>query len=69
MDHARVLYKTKMELSSTSFEQRKRELELQEDLKDRALKRKREELEILHDLVRERHPEAIEVFLGTYRRT
>jgi hypothetical protein len=54
-----------MELSSTSFEQRKREIELQEDLTDRRLKRKREE--VLHDLVRERHPEAIEVFLGTYK--
>ena len=47
VDHARVLYKTKMELSSSaSFEQRKRELEFQEDLKDRALKRRREELEL-----------------------
>jgi hypothetical protein len=77
VDHARVLYKTKMELSSSaSFEQRKKELELQEDLKDRALKRKREELEIesqrrreelLHDLVREKHPLAIEAFLESYR--
>ena len=46
VDHARVLYKTKMELSSTSFEQRKRELEFQEDLKDRAIKRRREELQL-----------------------
>ena len=77
VDHARVLYKTKMELSSSaSFEQRKRELHLQEDLKDRALKRRREELELeaqkererlLHDLVREKHPLAIEVFLERYR--
>lgn len=84
VDHARVLYKTKMELSSSaSFEQRKRELELQEDLKDRALKRRREELELeaeknklemekdrerlLHDLVRENHPSAIEVFLDRCR--
>ena len=102
VDHARVLYKTKMELSSSaSFEQRKRELELQEDLKDRALKRRREELELeakrrheeleleaakskleeeksklemekdrerlLHDLVREKNPAAIEAFLKTYR--
>ena len=43
VDYARALYKTKMELSSTSFEQKKRELEFQEDLKDRALKRRREE--------------------------
>ena len=52
-----------------TLEQRKREIELQEDLTDRRLKRKREEvaLELLHDLVRERHPEAIEVFLGTYK--
>ena len=102
VDHARVLYKTKMELSSSaSFEQRKRELDLQEDLKDRALKRRREELELeakrkreeleleaakskleqeksklemekdrerlLHDLVREKNPAAIEAFLKTYR--
>ena len=46
VDHARVLYKTKMELSSTSFEQRKRELEFQEDLKDRAIKRRREVLQL-----------------------
>jgi hypothetical protein len=46
VDHARALYKTKMELSYTSFEQRKRELEFQEDLKDLALKRRREELEL-----------------------
>jgi hypothetical protein len=47
VDHARALYRTKMELAalaSSSFEQRKRELEVQEDLKDRALKRRREEL-------------------------
>ena len=76
VDHARALYKTKMELSGTSFEQKKRELEFQEDLKDRDLKRRREELsleaekereKLLHDLVRERHPEAIEVFLGSYK--
>ena len=84
VDHARVLYKTKMELSSSaSFEQRKREIDLQEELKDRALKRRREELELeaekrkremeqdrerlLHDLVREKHPSAIEAFLESYR--
>ena len=95
VDHARALYKTKMELSSSaSFEQRKKELELQEDLKDRALKRRREEIELesqrrreeieldreglelhsrkrreelLHDLVREKHPLAIEAFLESYR--
>jgi hypothetical protein len=46
VDHARALYKTKMELSCTSFEQKKRELEFQEDLKDRDLKRRREELQL-----------------------
>jgi hypothetical protein len=44
VDSARELYRIKMELESQSFEQRKRELEFQEDLKDRALKRRREEL-------------------------
>jgi len=52
VDHARALYKTKMELSSTSFEQRKRELEFQEDLKDRDLKRRREEMELEGEKVR-----------------
>ena len=54
VDHARALYKTKMELSSTSFEQKKRELEFQEDLKDRALKRKREEISIEAERAREK---------------
>jgi hypothetical protein len=72
VDHARALYKTKMELASTSFEQRKRELEFQEDLKDRALKRRREELELEEKLAQEQllrklasdiHPEAMKVFL------
>ena len=94
VDHARALYKTKMELSSTGFELKRRELELQEDLKDRGLKRRREELELevkrakedleleaernrleaeksreslLHELVGEKHPEAIQVFLEAYK--
>jgi hypothetical protein len=46
VDSARELYRIKMELESQSFEQRKRELEFQEDLKDRALKRRREELQL-----------------------
>ena len=71
VDHARVLYKTKMELSCAGFEQRKRELEFQEDLKDRALKRKKEEMQLerqdlLHELAREKHPDAIRVFLDSF---
>jgi hypothetical protein len=79
VDSARELYRIKMELESQSFEQRKRELEFQEDLKDRALKRRREELaleaerakleaerareQFLQKLASQNNPEAIKVFL------
>jgi hypothetical protein len=89
VDHARDLYRTKRELMvDLDFEQRKRELELQEDLKDRVVKRRlqeaREKLEevkmqedlndrvakrkLLHMLVEEKHPEAIQVFLQQFSR-
>jgi hypothetical protein len=44
VDLARELYLAKMATSASSFQDRKRELEFQEDLSDRASKRRREEL-------------------------
>jgi len=75
VDAVRELQRTRQALASQNFEQRKRELELQADLEDRGLKRRREEVAIeadrvaieadrlLQKLVAENHPEATKVFL------
>jgi len=59
VDCARELHRTKLELAAQSFEQRKRELELQADLEDRAAKRRREEARERREEARERREEAL----------
>ena len=70
---ARNLYKLKTDLDATTSKRKREEIEFQENLKDRDLKRRREEAAIeaektrevlVHELVRERNADAIRVFLA-----
>ena len=76
---ARNLYKIKMDLDASASKRKREELQFQEDMADRAIKRKKVEAEIeaervriemektregiIHELVRERNADAIRVFL------
>lgn len=79
VEHARDLYRIKLELDARTSGLRMKESEYQEELQDRVLKRKREEVslegervriqaeKIFQDLVREKHPEAVRVFIERSR--
>jgi len=71
---ARNLYKMKMELEAAGSKRKREESEFQEGLADRAVQRKRDEMQIkreeintclLHDLVKQGDEEAKRTFLTT----
>jgi len=64
---ARHLHKVKAELEASGAKRKREDAELQEDLADRAQKRRQKEAELtlLHDLVRQGDEEAKKVFLAS----